>query len=559
MTNLGTAYAVRVNGDREENQGLAIGCMEQAAEVLNDPKVSPSDWARLQTNLANALSFGADDLPLRDQARAITLFKSALTVFKPDEYPLKCREASFSLGSLYFQDGNWSKAYKHFEIGLEAADALYRSAYVPTSQRIEMQINADLFDRLVATCARLKDDPEMCRRGLIHAEAARDRQFVAQMGTAKFPAPAGLDPEKLQQEASLINQIRGLEQALSGSGLADDQEQKLARERQTVHAQLDALWRDFETVAPAYVALRRGDTASWSEIKGLADKLGAQTGLVSFYTLDDEILCFILRAGWDFPLLKPLKISRNMLLYRYLLPYKREVLNHVEFERTQQEATRAWMELGEALLAPLEAELADCSLVYLVPHGRLHTVPLHALTVAATPFIELHAVAYVPSINVLRRLLEADAQSTEATTTSALVMGYTPSTDQSERSLFLGEANAVADRFRTNALLDEQANRTALMQSAPEARVIHLSCHGSFDSEDPLSSGLLLADGVLSARDLMELSLQADLVTVSACESGFSSTSKGEELEGISRALLYAGASSSLLALWQVNAATTLE
>jgi len=556
MTNLGTAYAVRVQGDRQENQGLAISCMEQAAEVLKDPKVSPFDWGKLQTNLATALSFGAGDLPLRDHARSITLFKAALTVFKPDEYPVKCREASFSLGSLYFQDGNWSEAYKYFKIGLEAADALYRSAYVPTSQRIEMQFNADLFDRIVATCANLKDDPEMCRTGLIHAEAARDRQFVAQMGTGKFPSPAGLDPEKLQQEASLINQIRGLEQALSGSALPDDREQKLASERQTVRAQLDAIWQDFETLAPAYVALRRGDTASWSEIKGLTDKLGA---IVSFYTLEDEILCFILRTGWDVPLLKRIAISRNMLVYRYLLPYEREVLNHVDFEQTNQEATHAWMQLGEALLGPLEAELADCSLVYLIPHGRLHTIPLHALTVAATPFIDLHAVVYAPSINVLLRLLEAEAGSTDTTTGSALVMGYTPSTDQRERSLFLGEANAVADRFRTSALLDDQANRSAVMLSAPVARVIHLSCHGSFNSDDPLSSGLLLADGVLSARDLMELSLQADLVTVSACESGFSSASKGEELEGISRALLYAGSSSSLLALWQVNAETTLE
>jgi CHAT domain-containing protein len=559
MMNLGTAYAVRVNGDRQENQRLAISCMEQATEVLNEPTVSPFDWATLQTDLATALSFGAKDLPLQDSARAINLFKASFTVFTPDEHPLKCRQAAFSLGSIYFEDGSWSEAYDYFKLGLEAADALYRSAYVPTSQRIEMQINADLFDRIVSTCARLKDDPEMCRRGLIHAEAARDRQFVAQMGTAKFPTPAGLDPEKLQQEASLINQIRGLEQALSSSNLANDREQNLAMDRQKVRAQLNAIWQDFETVAPAYVGLRRGDTASWSEIKGLSDKLGAQTGIVSFYTIEDEIICFILRAGWDSPLLKQLPISRNMLVYRYLLPYQREVLTHVDFAQTNQAATHAWMELGEALLAPLKAELADCSLVYFIPHGHLHTVPLHALTVKGTPFIELHSVAYAPSINVLRRLLEADAESTDTTTTSALVMGYTPSTDQKERALFLGEANAVADRFRTSALLDEQANKTALMQSATGATVIHLSCHGSFDSEDPLSSGLLLADGVLSAREIMELSLHADLVTVSACESGFSTTSKGEELAGISRALLYAGSSSSLLALWQVDAATTLE
>jgi CHAT domain-containing protein len=79
-----------------------------------------------------------------------------------------------------------------------------------------------------------------------------------------------------------------------------------------------------------------------------------------------------------------------------------------------------------------------------------------------------------------------------------------------------------------------------------------------FDARDPLNSGLLLADGKFTAREWMELSLQADLITLSACESGFTRTGRGDEIAGLSRALLYAGTSTALLTLWQVDAATTL-
>ena len=70
----------------------------------------------------------------------------------------------------------------------------------------------------------------------------------------------------------------------------------------------------------------------------------------------------------------------------------------------------------------------------------------------------------------------------------------------------------------------------------------HLSCHGKFDVDDPLASAVILADtgeeGV-TAREWMRLRLDADLVTLSACQLAFSETNRGDDLVGMARALFY--------------------
>jgi CHAT domain-containing protein len=88
---------------------------------------------------------------------------------------------------------------------------------------------------------------------------------------------------------------------------------------------------------------------------------------------------------------------------------------------------------------------------------------------------------------------------------------------------------------------------------------VHLSCHGYYNGADPMDSAVMLADGLFTGRDFMRLELNADLVTLSSCQSGFALADQGDEITGMSRALLYAGASSALLTLWSVEARSTLE
>jgi CHAT domain-containing protein len=162
-------------------------------------------------------------------------------------------------------------------------------------------------------------------------------------------------------------------------------------------------------------------------------------------------------------------------------------------------------------------------------------------------------VVYAASAGVLARVMAAERSGT-----GALVLGYTPSEDPIERHIFLSEAHEVAERFNTTALVDDEATADALRRGAG-AGLVHLSCHGYFNHDDPLASGVMLKDGVLAARDWMGLRLDAELLTLSACETGFSRVGRGDEIASLSRALLGAGAAAALLTLWTVNAQSTKE
>jgi CHAT domain-containing protein len=126
------------------------------------------------------------------------------------------------------------------------------------------------------------------------------------------------------------------------------------------------------------------------------------------------------------------------------------------------------------------------------------------------------------------------------------------------KNLIREEARRIAKYFHTQPILDSEANKDTLKQRGPSARLIHISCHGKFSDEDPLESGLELADGVFTVRDWLRLRLQADLVTLSACQTGQLRIEGGDNLVGLMRAILTAGAASCVTALWSVDAESTL-
>jgi CHAT domain-containing protein len=94
---------------------------------------------------------------------------------------------------------------------------------------------------------------------------------------------------------------------------------------------------------------------------------------------------------------------------------------------------------------------------------------------------------------------------------------------------------------------------------AAEARVLHIATHGFFRRDNPLFSAIRLGDGFLSLFDLYRLDLKADLVTLSGCSTGLSAVVGGDELLGLTRGLLHAGARAVLLSLWDVQDESTAE
>lgn len=105
----------------------------------------------------------------------------------------------------------------------------------------------------------------------------------------------------------------------------------------------------------------------------------------------------------------------------------------------------------------------------------------------------------------------------------------------------------------------ENATLAAFHQSAPRSRRIHLATHARFREDNPLFSGLQFADGWLLARDLYDLALECDLATLSACDTGVACVEPGDELFGLIRGFLAAGARSVAASLWPADDAATAE
>ena len=108
-------------------------------------------------------------------------------------------------------------------------------------------------------------------------------------------------------------------------------------------------------------------------------------------------------------------------------------------------------------------------------------------------------------------------------------------------------------------LIDDEATFAAFTKQAKEFDILHLACHGEFRPDNPLFSSVHLADGWITVRDICSQKLKADLVTLSACETGLNSIFAGDEILGLARGFLTAGASSLVLSLWTVNDETTSE
>jgi CHAT domain-containing protein len=282
----------------------------------------------------------------------------------------------------------------------------------------------------------------------------------------------------------------------------------------------------------------------------------SRTVLVELFVQSDDTLVFVLRADRETPRLERLAIGGEALL-----DWAKRLLGNVTGPEGAGNGLGVDQTPFEPLVSAIEQDTDRDDVVCFVPHGSLHLVPLHAIEVAGSPLVRRNPIVYAPSASVLASISERELPAGRR---GAIVVGDT----RGDLPYAGVEAELVAGILDVDAIPGRQATRLRLVDAiaaARDLRVLHLACHGSFNAEDALASGILtaVADGaseeaaVLSAQDLLEVKMAADLVALSACESGISEQRQGDELVGLTRALLVAGAQSVLASRWKVNDLST--
>jgi len=208
----------------------------------------------------------------------------------------------------------------------------------------------------------------------------------------------------------------------------------------------------------------------------------------------------------------------------------------------------------------LAAPAIKTNKLIIVPHGYLHYLPFAALYDGNEYLIDRFSIRMLPSASVLSFLKERANQEDRG----ALIFGN-PKLDDPKYDLKFAHDEALAiSRIipKSDVLLRSEASKTNLQKFGSKYSIIHLAVHGVFDIDKPLNSALLLAadrinDGLLRAGDIYNLSLSADLVTLSACETALGKVATGDDVVGFTRGFLYAGARSLISSLWQVDDETT--
>jgi len=215
------------------------------------------------------------------------------------------------------------------------------------------------------------------------------------------------------------------------------------------------------------------------------------------------------------------------------------------FDATRFLKTAVLQRLRSALLGPLNRPTH----LVIIPHGPLHRVPFTALMAQKE---NPPTLSFSPSGTIFARQKERyKGKETKRTAVSCLTVGY----NSQNLNYSSVESALIADLMKGEAWLGRGPKKATLPERAANCRWLHIACHGWFDDTDPLASYLETGEGErLTAREVMETwSLQAELVVLSACETGISQILRGDEPMGLVRAFLYAGAQSVLVSQWPVN------
>jgi len=212
--------------------------------------------------------------------------------------------------------------------------------------------------------------------------------------------------------------------------------------------------------------------------------------------------------------------------------------------------------LYDRLIRPLEASIGGYQRLLIIPHGALHYLPFSALNDGSNYMLDRYALRTLPSVSVLPYLRPPQP----AALRHMLVLG---NPDLGNPRFDLPSAQVEAQRIAEKSgnaklLLRGQASETTIKTMGTQYSMLHIASHGIFDTKTPLQSALMLArddanDGKLTVGELYGLRLNADLVTLSACETGLGRINSGDDVVGLTRGFLYAGTRSVVASLWQVD------
>jgi CHAT domain-containing protein/tetratricopeptide (TPR) repeat protein len=401
------------------------------------------------------------------------------------------------------------------------------------------------------------------------AEKSKSAVLLEAISDANAKSFAGIPTDLLDEEKNLKTAIALCAQKLAQKPSPD--EEKYLREASfSLNRSYEAFTKRLENQFPEYFNLKF-NTSSPS-IRQLQNKLDARTALLSYFIDEKNNQLYIFQIT-----------KKKYSIIEHALPaefgkYITGMRNGIFFN-DQKVFMKSAGKLS-ALLLPKRLPSGVQNLL-LLPTGRLSIIPFEALfTKTVNEADKYHTLPYLIHRYTVRYefsaglILQKGGIQRTANTPSILLCAPVTFPEKDALPELPGtesEVNEIARLFAsqnyTNGLYIKDQADEKLVKSGKlkEYTYIHLATHGVVDESNPALSRIFLQsdigseDGNLFAGEIYNLDLNANLVTLSACQTGLGKISKGEGVIGLSRALVYAGAQNIIVSFWSVADESTSE
>jgi CHAT domain-containing protein len=491
-----------------------------------------------------------------ERARAVCM--EAMGKLEQAESPALCYQAWFVLGLIDEEMGHLDVATEAYREAHRHLESLRSHLKTEETKIAFLKDKLEVYEALVRMCL-IRGTPADHEAAFVYIERAKSRSLADLIAFRAHDLPASTGAHR-----NLVSQAQSLREELNWYSRAIQlQESRTGNLRDPRLEKLRRSARDCEHRLLEAMASLRVEDREFANIQGagsvdldaIRSSLPADAMLLQYYRVRDTFYACLLspHSLKIVPLGSVSGLRRGLQLLRFQLSKFRLGPEYVRtFHQQLLQATNAHLqEFYRQLIAPLEPDLRASHLI-IAPHDFLHYLPFHALLDGDTYLDTRYSISYTPSASVYYL---CNTKSVKPGTGS-LVLGVP---DPSAPQIF-DEVQAVASVLPgAEVYLGADATHEVLSERGAHARYIHVATHGWFRQDNPMFSSISLGNSQLSLFDLYHLNLPAELITLSGCGTGLNVVVGGDELMGLNRGLLYAGAQGVLLTLWDVHDQSTAE
>jgi CHAT domain-containing protein len=431
-----------------------------------------------------------------------------------------------------------------------------------------------MVDMLIAS--NKKDSDE---QALGIAESAKARVLLDVFSAGRIDLAKVMSDREKEEEKKLNRQIVDLNNEIAqqnGKGASDTVALKsLDEQLRSARIQYETFQDSLYAVHPELRTSRQKTTPA--KLTDINSFLNPTTAFLEYVVTDSRTYLLVLTES---------QVSGTPSLRAYPIAIgSNDITNRTRAFRdaitTQSAFADDARELYDLLLKPAERQLNGKSSLCIVPDGILWDLPFQALEPKDGHYLlEDYAISYAPSLSVLKQM--SVRKNSERPASSLLAFGNPAMSNEiaaNIKTTFRGEnlgplpeaeieVGALKDIWGspfTRVLVGSNARKSVFRHEASKYSIIHLATHGILDDTSPMYSRLVMAraendptdDGLLEAREIMQLDLNADLVVLSACQTARGRIGAGEGMIGMSWAFFVAGVPSMVASQWKVNSAAT--